>query len=74
MTDLQLSVIFFSHVIVLGDVNTSHRPRDHCDPTDIVSRLVSYECFACFLLGKMLISISCRELDDKIDTALMSVR
>uniref|UniRef100_A0AAV2M029 DNA-(apurinic or apyrimidinic site) endonuclease n=1 Tax=Knipowitschia caucasica TaxID=637954 RepID=A0AAV2M029_KNICA len=24
-----------SHVIVLGDVNTSHRPIDHCDPNDI---------------------------------------
>ncbi|XP_038577939.1 LOW QUALITY PROTEIN: DNA-(apurinic or apyrimidinic site) lyase 2 [Micropterus salmoides] len=24
-----------SHVIVLGDVNTSHRPLDHCDPSDI---------------------------------------
>ncbi|XP_047449441.1 DNA-(apurinic or apyrimidinic site) lyase 2 [Mugil cephalus] len=24
-----------SHVIILGDVNTSHRPIDHCDPTDI---------------------------------------
>ncbi|KAM9751007.1 DNA-(apurinic or apyrimidinic site) endonuclease 2 [Menidia menidia] len=24
-----------SHVIVLGDVNTSHRPIDHCDPCDI---------------------------------------
>uniref|UniRef100_A0A1A7X338 DNA-(apurinic or apyrimidinic site) endonuclease n=2 Tax=Iconisemion striatum TaxID=60296 RepID=A0A1A7X338_9TELE len=24
-----------SHVIVLGDVNTSHRPIDHCDPDDI---------------------------------------
>ncbi|MBN3306586.1 APEX2 lyase, partial [Amia calva] len=23
------------HVIVLGDVNTSHRPIDHCDPDDI---------------------------------------
>lgn len=23
-----------SHVIVLGDVNTSHRPLDHCDPVD----------------------------------------
>ncbi|CAN9516014.1 unnamed protein product [Ophioblennius macclurei] len=23
-----------SHVIVLGDVNTSHRPIDHCDPAD----------------------------------------
>ncbi|XP_078677612.1 DNA-(apurinic or apyrimidinic site) endonuclease 2-like [Branchiostoma floridae x Branchiostoma belcheri] len=23
-----------SHVIVLGDVNTSHRPIDHCDPDD----------------------------------------
>ncbi|XP_015233371.1 PREDICTED: DNA-(apurinic or apyrimidinic site) lyase 2 [Cyprinodon variegatus] len=23
-----------SHVIVLGDVNTSHRPIDHCDPCD----------------------------------------
>ncbi|MEE6517165.1 hypothetical protein FKM82_027181 [Ascaphus truei] len=23
------------HVIVLGDVNTSHRPLDHCDPTDL---------------------------------------
>ncbi|MED6245394.1 DNA-(apurinic or apyrimidinic site) lyase 2 [Ataeniobius toweri] len=26
-----------SHVIILGDVNTSHRPIDHCDPCDIVS-------------------------------------
>uniref|UniRef100_UPI003AAEF7AF DNA-(apurinic or apyrimidinic site) endonuclease 2 n=1 Tax=Centroberyx gerrardi TaxID=166262 RepID=UPI003AAEF7AF len=24
-----------SHVIVLGDVNTSHRPLDHCDPDGI---------------------------------------
>ncbi|XP_043102012.1 DNA-(apurinic or apyrimidinic site) lyase 2 [Puntigrus tetrazona] len=24
-----------SHVIVLGDVNTSHRPIDHCDPDDV---------------------------------------
>ncbi|KAA0714105.1 DNA-(apurinic or apyrimidinic site) lyase 2 [Triplophysa tibetana] len=24
-----------SHVIVLGDVNTSHRPIDHCDPEDV---------------------------------------
>ncbi|KAJ8016775.1 hypothetical protein DPEC_G00010870 [Dallia pectoralis] len=24
-----------SHVIILGDVNTSHRPMDHCDPDDI---------------------------------------
>ncbi|XP_010889005.2 DNA-(apurinic or apyrimidinic site) lyase 2 isoform X2 [Esox lucius] len=24
-----------SHVIILGDVNTSHRPMDHCDPADI---------------------------------------
>eukprot|EP00058_Branchiostoma_floridae_P008983 XP_002594471.1 hypothetical protein BRAFLDRAFT_124956 [Branchiostoma floridae] len=24
-----------SHVIVLGDVNTSHKPIDHCDPDDI---------------------------------------
>ncbi|OCT57413.1 hypothetical protein XELAEV_18003547mg [Xenopus laevis] len=23
------------HVIILGDVNTSHRPLDHCDPTDL---------------------------------------
>ncbi|XP_038604227.1 DNA-(apurinic or apyrimidinic site) endonuclease 2 [Tachyglossus aculeatus] len=23
-----------SHVIILGDVNTSHRPIDHCDPCD----------------------------------------
>ncbi|XP_044538643.1 DNA-(apurinic or apyrimidinic site) endonuclease 2 [Gracilinanus agilis] len=27
-----------SHVIILGDVNTSHRPLDHCDPADL-------ECF-----------------------------
>lgn len=32
------AVMFSSHVIVLGDVNTSHRTIDHCDPTDIVSR------------------------------------
>lgn len=37
-------VLFSSHVIVLGDVNTSHRPIDHCDPTDIVSRRLKF-CF-----------------------------
>ncbi|XP_072481860.1 DNA-(apurinic or apyrimidinic site) endonuclease 2 isoform X1 [Notamacropus eugenii] len=26
-----------SHVIILGDVNTSHRPLDHCDPADLAS-------------------------------------
>uniref|UniRef100_A0A3Q2R0P0 DNA-(apurinic or apyrimidinic site) endonuclease 2 n=1 Tax=Fundulus heteroclitus TaxID=8078 RepID=A0A3Q2R0P0_FUNHE len=30
-----LPFLFFSHVIILGDVNTSHRPIDHCDPSDI---------------------------------------
>ncbi|XP_051509174.1 DNA-(apurinic or apyrimidinic site) endonuclease 2-like isoform X1 [Myxocyprinus asiaticus] len=25
-----------SHVIVLGDVNTSHQPIDHCEPNDVV--------------------------------------
>ncbi|XP_074060044.1 DNA-(apurinic or apyrimidinic site) endonuclease 2 isoform X1 [Macrotis lagotis] len=24
-----------SHVIILGDVNTSHRPLDHCEPADL---------------------------------------
>ncbi|XP_018581074.2 DNA-(apurinic or apyrimidinic site) endonuclease 2 [Scleropages formosus] len=24
-----------SHVIVLGDINTSHKPIDHCDPADV---------------------------------------
>ncbi|KAM9475284.1 DNA-(apurinic or apyrimidinic site) endonuclease 2 isoform 2-T2 [Clarias gariepinus] len=24
-----------SHVIVLGDINTSHQPIDHCDPDDV---------------------------------------
>ncbi|XP_068104423.1 DNA-(apurinic or apyrimidinic site) endonuclease 2 isoform X2 [Hyperolius riggenbachi] len=24
-----------SHVIILGDVNTSHKPLDHCDPNDL---------------------------------------
>lgn len=40
-----------SHVIVLGDVNTSHRPIDHCDPADIVSRrfkLCFHSVFAYF--------------------------
>lgn len=36
------SVTFFSHVIVLGDVNTSHRPIDHCDPCDSVSERLKY--------------------------------
>lgn len=29
-------------MIVLGDVNTSHRPIDHCDPSDIVSSRLEY--------------------------------
>lgn len=33
-----LCFFVFSHVIIVGDVNTSHRPIDHCDPTDIVSK------------------------------------
>ena len=27
---------FFSHVIVLGDINTTHKEIDHCDPDDEV--------------------------------------
>lgn len=30
--------LFFSHVIVLGDINTSHQRIDHCDPSDKVSK------------------------------------
>lgn len=30
--------ISFSHVIVLGDINTSHQRIDHCDPSDNVSK------------------------------------
>jgi AP endonuclease 2 len=26
-----------SHVVVLGDLNTSHKPIDHCDPGDLVN-------------------------------------
>ncbi|XP_075434518.1 DNA-(apurinic or apyrimidinic site) endonuclease 2 isoform X3 [Ascaphus truei] len=29
------------HVIVLGDVNTSHRPLDHCDPTDLLGAMTA---------------------------------
>lgn len=25
----------YSHVIIVGDINCSHRPIDHCDPTDL---------------------------------------
>lgn len=27
-----------SHVVVLGDINTSHKPIDHCDPGDLVKK------------------------------------
>lgn len=42
LSEMFICVIFFSHVIVLGDVNTSHRPIDHCDPSDIVSKRFEY--------------------------------
>lgn len=28
--------MFFSHVIILGDLNTAHRPIDHCDAGSLV--------------------------------------
>ena len=39
--------IFFSlncrHVIVLGDVNTSHKMIDHCDPDEkVINNLCSF--------------------------------
>jgi exonuclease III len=27
-----------SFVIICGDINTCHKPIDHCDPSDMVSR------------------------------------
>ena len=24
--------LYFRHVVVVGDINVSHRPIDHCDP------------------------------------------
>lgn len=48
--------LFSSHVIVLGDVNTSHRPIDHCDPTDIVSRRLKF-CFHSLCLFSFVLCI-----------------
>lgn len=28
--------MFFSHVIILGDLNTAHRPIDHWDAVNLV--------------------------------------
>jgi exonuclease III len=37
-----------SFVIIVGDINTCHKPIDHCDPSDMVSlsflNLVSDKC------------------------------
>ncbi|XP_051509175.1 DNA-(apurinic or apyrimidinic site) endonuclease 2-like isoform X2 [Myxocyprinus asiaticus] len=33
-----------SHVIVLGDVNTSHQPIDHCEPNDV--RSSAFTCWS----------------------------
>lgn len=40
-------ILLHSHVIVLGDVNTSHRPIDHCDPDDVVSILIMFFHYIC---------------------------
>lgn len=31
-----------SHVVILGDINTAHKPIDHCDPGDLVSKLPTF--------------------------------
>lgn len=33
---LDIYFIFFSHVIILGDLNTAHRPIDHWDAVNLV--------------------------------------
>lgn len=33
-----------SHVVVLGDLNTSHKPIDHCDPGDLVNQNPPSKC------------------------------
>lgn len=34
-----------SHVVILGDINTSHKQIDHCDPDETEVIIVS--CFLC---------------------------
>lgn len=31
-----IGVVFFRHVIILGDINTTHKRLDHCDPSTVV--------------------------------------
>lgn len=33
---LNIHFMFFSHVIILGDLNTAHRPIDHWDAVNLV--------------------------------------
>lgn len=47
--------LFFSRVIVLGDINTSHQRIDHCDPSDKVSK---YCHSLCFIEGCLISSIN----------------
>lgn len=62
-------VLLSSHVIVLGDVNTSHRPIDHCDPTDIVSTRLKF-CFhsLCLLIFVLRVGLEFERHESCIDT------
>jgi hypothetical protein len=42
----------FSHVIVLGDINTTHKDIDHCEATDEVTLFCVSICVCVCLLMK----------------------
>ncbi len=68
-------IFFFSHVIVLGDINTSHQQIDHCDPSDIVSKMLSLSLFFFWDTHTHTHTYltSFQELDDYFDTSLLSL-
>lgn len=37
---LIIHIMFYSHVIILGDLNTAHRPIDHWDAVNMVSLIL----------------------------------
>uniref|UniRef100_A0A8D0HWW1 exodeoxyribonuclease III n=1 Tax=Sphenodon punctatus TaxID=8508 RepID=A0A8D0HWW1_SPHPU len=38
------------HVVIVGDINTAHKPIDHCDPGDLVRKL-AWEAFSPLVTG-----------------------
>ena len=58
--DVHVMLHLYSHVIVLGDINTSHQKIDHCNPLEDEVRIVTKR-FSSRYYGGHSVGINCPE-------------